>query len=130
MLTAEPPSATANGVDTVTLTATARDASGAPLSGMVAKFAVTGASTLRPSPPPPADGVATVTLRSTAAGKKEVAVSIDGVAVTAHATATEPTEAGTMRVRHFVAGAHRERKRSRRNLCAKTVAQRMLQYGV
>jgi hypothetical protein len=88
-LTAGPPSATANGVDAVTLRATASDASGAPLSGLVATFAVTGASTLSSATATTgADGVATVTLRSTAAGEKEVAVSIDGVAVTAHATAT------------------------------------------
>jgi adhesin/invasin len=88
-LTAAPSSATADGLDAVTLTATARDASGAPLSGRVATFAVTGASTLSSATATThADGAAAVTLTSTAAGQKDVSVSIDGVAVTAHATAT------------------------------------------
>lgn len=88
-LIAEPPSATADGLDAVTLTATARDASGAPLADLVATFAVTGAATLSSSTAVTgADGAATVTLTSTAAGEKEVAVSIGGVAVAPHAVVT------------------------------------------
>lgn len=87
-LTAAPSAATADGRDAVTLTATARDASGAPLPGVVATFAVTGAASLSSSTATTgADGAAAVTLTSTVAGGKNVSVSIDGVAVTAHATA-------------------------------------------
>ena len=94
-LTAAPASVFADGSPSITLTATARDAAGAPLAGMVARFAASGsgnqlsAATATTN----AAGVATVMLGSTKAEAKDVSAAIDGVAVAQHATAT------------FVAGA-------------------------
>jgi alpha-tubulin suppressor-like RCC1 family protein len=87
---ATPSSAVADGVATVTLTATARDASGAPVAGRAATFAVEGAAcTLSSSTATTgADGTATVTVTSTVAGDKDVSAVIDGVEVAEHATAT------------------------------------------
>lgn len=82
-------SAVANGTAAVTLTATARDASGAPISGRVVEFTVVGSSTLSSTTARTrAGGKAVVTLTSTMAGAKDVSVSIDGVTLSEHATAT------------------------------------------
>jgi alpha-tubulin suppressor-like RCC1 family protein len=89
-LAATPASAVADGVAAVTLTATALDASGTPVPGRVASFAVecAGCTLSSDTATTGADGTAAVTLTSTASGAKDVSVSIDGVAVAAHAEAT------------------------------------------
>lgn len=89
-LTASPSAATADGVASVTLTATARDAGGAPLPGRAVSFAVTGAACALASTTATtgADGTATTSLTSTAAGAKAISATIDGVAIPAPAVAT------------------------------------------
>lgn len=89
-LEAAPGTATADGVSTVTLIATARSASGAAIAGRVATFEVTGSdNTLSAaSATTDAGGVASVTLTSTRAEAKSASVVVDGVAVRQVATAT------------------------------------------
>lgn len=89
-LAAVPAQAVANGTDAVTLTAYARDAAGAPLAGMSARFAASGTGNLlsAASATTDASGLATVTLGSTKAEVKDASVMIDGVAVTQRATVT------------------------------------------
>jgi protocatechuate 3,4-dioxygenase beta subunit len=89
-LVAAPSPATADGVAVVRITATARDAGGAALAGRTAAFSLTGAAATlsAASATTGADGTASVTLQATTAGDRVVSVAIDGVAVTAQATAT------------------------------------------
>ena len=89
-LAAAPSSAIANGSAAVTLTATARDASGVALRDRVVAFTVGGSGNLlsAATATTSAAGAASVTLASTRAEAKVVSVVIDGVAVTQRATAT------------------------------------------
>jgi hypothetical protein len=89
-LIASPGSAVADGVATVTLTATARDSSGAGLPGRLATFMVTGSDNVlsAASETTNASGAASVTLSSTLAETKTVSVVLDAVEVTQQATAT------------------------------------------
>lgn len=89
-LEAAPGTAIADGASPVTLTATARSASGAAIAGRVAAFAVTGTGHALGAAEATTDaaGVATVTLTSTRAEAKTVSVRIDGVALRQTATAT------------------------------------------
>jgi alpha-tubulin suppressor-like RCC1 family protein len=86
-LSAVPGSITADGAAQATLTATALDVDGVALAGLPAVFSVSGsgnalsATTARTG----VDGVATVTLTSTKAERKDVIVVIDGVPLKAHA---------------------------------------------
>jgi hypothetical protein len=78
-----PSTITAGGAGT-TITVTARDAGGNPISGATVVLAATGTgNTLtQPAGPTGANGVATGTLSSTVAGTKTVSATIDGVAIT------------------------------------------------
>jgi hypothetical protein len=78
-----PSSITAGGAAS-TITVTARDAGGNPISGASVVLAATGTgNTLtQPAGPTDANGVATGSLGSTVAGTKTVSATIDGVAVT------------------------------------------------
>jgi alpha-tubulin suppressor-like RCC1 family protein len=89
-LAAAPPSAVADGVATITLTATARDAAGTPIPGRAATFAVQGGACALSNATviTAGDGTATARLSCTASGTKDVSVAIDDVAVAAHAEAT------------------------------------------
>ncbi len=89
-LVASPSAATADGVATVTVTATARDGRGAPLAGRMATFVASGVPSTLSSPTARtgSDGTAAVTLTSMTAGAVDLSVSIGGVAVAQHATAT------------------------------------------
>src|SRR6266540_1481528 len=73
---------------TSTITVTAQDANGNPISGATVVLAATGSgNTLtQPSGPTDASGVATGTLSSTAAGPKTVSATADGTALTQTAT--------------------------------------------
>jgi alpha-tubulin suppressor-like RCC1 family protein len=82
------PAAVADGLATESVVVTARDAGGAPLSGLVAVFQVTGANLSPSVATTGADGTATALLTATVAGAKDVSVVIGGTAVTSHATAT------------------------------------------
>src|SRR5205807_2446023 len=79
----------AAGSGTSTITVTARDASGNPVSGGTVILTVTppaGTAVTQPAGTTNASGVATGTLAATAAGSKTVSATIDGVAVTQTAT--------------------------------------------
>ncbi len=82
-LAASPGAGVANGLFIVTLTATARDAAGSPLSGRHAVFLVSGiGNVLSPQDAvTDANGNASVELTSSSAESKEVQVTLDGVAV-------------------------------------------------
>jgi hypothetical protein len=88
-VTAAPTTITA-GIQTSTITVTARDANGNPVSGATIVLAATGTgNTLtQPTAATNASGVATGTLRSTVAGAKTVSAKINGVAVTQTAVVT------------------------------------------
>jgi Galactose oxidase-like, Early set domain/Bacterial Ig-like domain (group 1)/Invasin, domain 3/Bacterial Ig-like domain (group 2) len=95
---ASPTSITADGA-TSTVTVTAKDASGNPISGATVVLAATGTgNTLtQPAGPTDASGVATGTLASTVAEPKTVSAKIDGTAITQTATVTVtpgPLDAG------------------------------------
>ncbi|MGH7515391.1 MAG: invasin domain 3-containing protein [Gemmatimonadales bacterium] len=79
-----------SGANTSTITVTAKDAGGTPLSGQTVVLAATGSgNTLtQPTNPTDANGVATGTLSSTGAGDKTVSATISGVAITQTATVT------------------------------------------
>lgn len=81
---ASPTSITAsNGSSISTITVTARDAGGNPISGATVVLAATGSGNVltQPAGPTGASGMATGTLSSTAAGPKTVSATIDGVAI-------------------------------------------------
>src|SRR5207247_627678 len=88
-VTAAPASIPA-GSGTSTITVTARDANGNPIGGASVVLAATGSgNTLtQPTGPTDASGVATGTLRSTAAGAKTISATINGLAVTQTAAVT------------------------------------------
>src|SRR6266545_3857670 len=75
---------------TSTITVTAQDANGNPISGATVVLAVTGSdNTLtQPSGPTDASGVATGTLSSTGAETKTISATIDGAPLTETATVT------------------------------------------
>ena len=85
------------GTSQSTVTVTARDAFGNPISGATVVLAATGAgNTLtQPAGPTDASGVTTGTLSSTAAGNKTVSATIGGTAVTQTATVTVQGAAAT-----------------------------------
>jgi hypothetical protein len=89
-LAAAPTSAVADGVATVTLSATARDAGGVPLGDRLATFTVSGSDNLLSvaSATTDAAGAASVALTSTRAEDKVVSVVVDGVAVAQQAAVT------------------------------------------
>lgn len=71
------------GVETSTITVTARDANGNPIAGATVLLAATGAGNTVTQPGlTGADGIATGALASTAAGAKIVSATIDGTPVT------------------------------------------------
>jgi len=78
------------GSGTSTITVTARDAAGNPVSGATVQLAATGSgNTLaQPAGPTDANGVATGTLSSTAPETKTISATADGTALTATATVT------------------------------------------
>ena len=85
---ASPTSITA-GSGTSTITVTARDASGNPISGATVVLSATGSgNTLTQPAPTNGSGVATGSLSSTIAGSKTVSATISGVAITQTATVT------------------------------------------
>jgi alpha-tubulin suppressor-like RCC1 family protein len=89
-LGAAPSAAVADGQQLIVVTATARDAGGGLLSGRVATFTVIDgpAHLSAASATTGADGAASVSLTSTGVGASALSVSIDGVPVTARASAT------------------------------------------
>jgi adhesin/invasin len=84
------PDAITAGGSGATITVTARDGNGNPISGATVVLAATGGgNTLtQPAAPTDASGVATGSLTSTAAGSKVVSATIDGTAVTGTASVT------------------------------------------
>jgi hypothetical protein len=84
-----PPSIAAGG-PTSTITVTAKDAGGLPISGATVALSATGTgnSLTQPAGPTDANGQATGTLASTAAGPKTVSAKINGTAITQTATVT------------------------------------------
>jgi len=88
-VSATPASITA-GSATSTVTVTAKDGSGNPMSGVTVVLSATGSgNTLtQPAGTTNASGVATGTLRSTVAGQKTVSATGDGTAITQTATVT------------------------------------------
>jgi hypothetical protein len=99
-LAASKASATADGVDGIVLTATIRDAHDNPVAGVAVTFAATGGgNVLDPSATATTgtDGVATVTLRSTVAGTKELSATADPATVAGlQATFTAPGQAAAL----------------------------------
>jgi len=81
---------TSTGAVTSTITVTARDASGFPVSGRAVTLAATGTGVVltQPTGPTDANGVATGTLSASAAGSKTVSATIDQTAVTQTAVVT------------------------------------------
>src|SRR5205823_1677760 len=88
-VTAAPPTIEAS-TGTSTITVTARDANGNPISGATVALGATGSgNTLtQPAGPTGVDGTVTGTLRSTAAEAKTISATINGVAVSQTATVT------------------------------------------
>src|SRR5207247_1308375 len=84
------PPTIAAGPGTATITVTARDANGSPIAGATVQLQASGSgNTLtQPTGPTDASGVATGTLRSTAAEAKTISATIDGLAVTQTAAVT------------------------------------------
>jgi invasin-like protein/calcineurin-like phosphoesterase family protein len=91
-----------NGSITSTITVTAKDASGIPVSGATVVLAATGAGNTLTQPAGPTDGsgVATGTLSSTAAGSKTVSVRIGGVGITQTANVTVTLTAPPVGITH------------------------------
>ncbi|MGH7511847.1 MAG: invasin domain 3-containing protein, partial [Gemmatimonadales bacterium] len=79
-----------SGSNTATITVTAKDANGTPLSGQTVVLAAGGSGNAltQPTGPTDAGGGATGTLSSTGAGDKTVSATISGVAITQTATVT------------------------------------------
>jgi uncharacterized protein YjdB len=88
-VTASPTSITA-GTETSTITVTAKDANGSPISGATVVLSATGTgnSLIQPVGPTDASGVASGTLSSTAAGAKTVSAIINGTTINESATVT------------------------------------------
>ncbi len=85
---AAPDVITAGGVG-ATITVTARDGSGNPISDAVVELAVTGGgNTITAPAPTDGAGITTATLTSTGAGAKVVSATINGVPITPTATVT------------------------------------------
>jgi acid phosphatase type 7 len=84
------PASIAAGGGTSTITVTAKDGSGNPISGATVVLAATGSgNTLtQPASPTNASGVATGTLSSTVAEGKTVSATVNGTALTGTATVT------------------------------------------
>ena len=84
------PSSITAGSGSATVTVTARDAGGAPISGATVVISATGVgnTVTQPAGPTNASGVATGTLTSTGAGAKTVSATIDGVSGTQTAAVT------------------------------------------
>jgi alpha-tubulin suppressor-like RCC1 family protein len=80
--------AVADGLATVTVTATAKNSAGAALTGKSVAFSTSGANPAAATVATAADGTAQVQLSSTIAGAKLVTVTIDGVALAGNAVAT------------------------------------------
>ena len=78
------PTSIALGGETSTITVTAKDASGAPMSGVTVVLSATGTGNTLTQPVGPTDasGVATGTLSSTDAGTKSVSATANGTALT------------------------------------------------
>jgi adhesin/invasin len=87
-IAANPTTITAGGAGT-TVTVTARDASGNPVSGATVVLSVTGTTGLiQPAGPTNANGQATGSYSSTVAGPKTVSATVGGTAVSQTATVT------------------------------------------
>ncbi|HEU5262515.1 MAG TPA: invasin domain 3-containing protein [Gemmatimonadales bacterium] len=88
MVVASPTSITAGGSSTITVTV--QDADGNPISGATVVLAATGSgkTLAQPSSPTDANGVATGTLSSIAAGTKTVSATANGTAITQAASVT------------------------------------------
>jgi len=86
------------GTGTSTITVTAKDGAGNPVSGATVVLSATGsANTItQPSGPTNASGVATGTLSSTAAETKTVSATANGIPITQTATVTVTPVAGTI----------------------------------
>ncbi|HEY3352369.1 MAG TPA: lamin tail domain-containing protein [Polyangia bacterium] len=82
----------ADGADTVTITVTTRDASGAPVAGVAVYLTVSGSGNFYspPAAPTDADGVATATLASTVPEQKTITTTA-GTGAAAVALADRPT---------------------------------------
>ena len=88
-VTADPSTITAGPGNVATITVTAKDASGNPVSGATVTLAASGSSnTLTQPAATDVNGVTTGTLSSTLAQPKVVSATIDGVAITQTATVT------------------------------------------
>ncbi len=90
-VSASPTTITAStGTSTSTITVTANDANGNPISGATVVLAATGSGNAltQPAGLTDANGMATGTLSSTVAEDKTVSATIDGVAITQTATVT------------------------------------------
>ncbi len=79
----------ADGVSTSTITVTAIDGSGNPLSGKTVTLSASGSGNILTQPAPTgANGQTTGTLQSTVAGTKTIIVTVDGTAINAQPTVT------------------------------------------
>ena len=80
----------ANGIATSTITVTAKDGSGNPLSGKTVTLAVSGSGNTLTQPASSTDvnGQAPGTLQSTVAGTKTITVTVDGTVINAQPTVT------------------------------------------
>jgi N-acetylneuraminic acid mutarotase len=85
---------TSTGAVTSTITVTARDAGGFPISGATVALAASGAGVVLTQPASPTDvnGVATGTLSSSVAGSKTVSATIDQTSATQTAAVTVTVE--------------------------------------
>src|SRR5207249_8840246 len=92
-------SAITAGSDTATITVTAKDASGTPISGATVVLAATGTgnTVTQPAAPTDANGVAIGTLSSTVAEVKTISAKANGTAITqtARVTATAGPVSGS-----------------------------------
>ncbi len=80
----------ADGVSASTITVTAKDGSGNPLSGKSVTLAATGSGNIltQPGSPTDANGQVTATLKSTVAETKTITVTVDGTIINAQPTIT------------------------------------------
>lgn len=88
-ITAEPASIAA-GSETSTITVTAKDASGNPISGLTVGLSATGKgnTVTQPADTTDATGTATGTFSSTVAGSKTISATVNGTAIAQKATVT------------------------------------------
>ncbi|HET9708168.1 MAG TPA: Ig-like domain-containing protein [Gemmatimonadales bacterium] len=97
-VTASPSPITAsNGANAATITVTARDAAGNPISGATVQLVATGGGNtlVQPAGVTSAAGTANGTISSTASGDKTITATVNGIAITQQATVTVNSAAAT-----------------------------------